>query len=418
MHFQTITDFSLIFKPFKETGLIAKAIENSIIKISELEIRDFGINKHNQIDDTPYGGGTGMLLRPEPAYHAIKQAKQNDPNAIVIAFSPSAKKLEQKTIKDLTEKQRSKNSGFIFLCNRYEGVDERILENYVDYTFSLGDFILMGSEVAAMSFIEASSRLLPGAIGNQNSVIEESFSSNLLEHSQYTKPQEFLDHQVPEILTSGDHQKIDNWKKENALIKTAKNRPDLLSLQDVPFGNLSVALVHFPVKNKNGEIITSSITNIDIHDIARSAKTFGIKNFYVVHPTKAMQLLIGKIAEHWNTGYGSVFNPKRKMALSTMKMVNDIDEIFSDIKESEGINPKLVVTSAQKYPNSISNLELKSKIFSEKQHYVLVLGTGWGLAEKVVQKADYVLEPILGRGDYNHLSVRAAAAIMFSRVMG
>lgn len=181
---------------------------------------------------------------------------------------------------------------------------------------------------------------------------------------------------------------------------------------------LYIVLLHYPVLDKNGQIVTTAVTNMDIHDIARSAHTFGVRRFFVVTPVRTLQALAEKIIEHWETGYGSTYNVTRKKALAHVTLQSDLDGALIDIERMSGRRPLVVVTSARPHADSIGFAALRRRLESSTEPCVLVLGTGWGLAPEVLDHADLRLEPILGTGDYNHLSVRAAAAIMLDRLRG
>jgi hypothetical protein len=181
--------------------------------------------------------------------------------------------------------------------------------------------------------------------------------------------------------------------------------------------NLYLALAHYPVINKRGDIIASALTNLDIHDISRAAKTYGVKSFYVVTPLSDQKVLAKKIIAHWTGGAGAVYNPDRRSALELIKVKDSIIDVAEDIKDIENSYPKTVTTSARKYPASIDYAEFRGFLENGVPH-LLIFGTAWGLAESLISETDFVLEPITGTTDYNHLSVRSAAAIILDRLMG
>ena len=412
MHYQVLTIFPELFEPLRHHGLTARAIEQNLIRLQTTQLRNYAINTQGQIDDTPYGGGSGMVLRCESAVAAINDARTKCPGAKVVLLSPRGTPFNSKLANEL-----SQNEGLILLPYRYEGVDQRINDHYVDLEVSMGDFVLMGGEVAAMAVIEATSRFIPGVLGNPESTQEESFQNNLLEYPQYTKPREFEGHTVPEVLLSGDHARIEEFRKEQSHTVTKMRRPELLGNQAASC-NINVALIHHPVLNKEGKVVTSSITNLDVHDIARSAKTYGVSNYYVVHPTKTMRRLIEKICEHWDKGYGSTYNPNRKDALSTIDILPDFDDVLRSIEMREGMPPKIIVTSAKDAPGVCSYAELRAELATTSVPHLILFGTGWGMTDDLMQRADYRLAPIEGFTEYNHLSVRAAAAITMDRLLG
>lgn len=415
---QVLTLFPELFEPFQRCGLVSRAIDEHSISFAARQLRDFAINTHGQVDDTPYGGGSGMVLRCESASAAINAAKQNDPGAKVVLFTPRGKVFTQRLAREIASDCQTTGRGLILLCSRYEGVDERICEKYVDLEICMGDYILMGGEVPAMAFTEAITRLLPGVLNNPESIVQESFEQPMLEYPQFTKPAEFEGQDVPAVLLSGNHAEIEKWRASRAMDDTKHRRPDLLREPITPAGELSVALIHYPVLDKRGDIITSSITNIDVHDIARSSRTFGLARFYVVHPVKLLRKLVQKICDHWETGYGLQYNPNRSDALSKVSLVPDFDDVLLDIESRTGKMPKIIASSARPHPKNVSAEELRRLLMTDADPHLLLLGTGWGLSPQMMDRATYYLEPIVGPTDYNHLSVRAAAAIMFHELLG
>jgi len=223
MKFEIITLFPEMFSAIKEEGVIARAIKKSIISISEWQLRDFSANKYKNIDDKPYGGGAGMVMQVKPIRDCIAKIKEQNPETKVIYLSPQGQQLNQ----SLVEKLASFNS-LTLLCGRYEGVDERIIENDIDYEVSIGDYVISGGELAAMVLIDSVSRRLPNVLGNQDS-LKDSFTDGLLDYPHYTRP-EIVDGQaVPELLLGGNQAKIDAWRHEQSVEKTNQKRPDLLT---------------------------------------------------------------------------------------------------------------------------------------------------------------------------------------------
>lgn len=181
--------------------------------------------------------------------------------------------------------------------------------------------------------------------------------------------------------------------------------------------NIYVALIHFPVMNKRGEVIASAVTNLDLHDIARASATFGVKNFFVVTPIEDQKDLSSRVMAHWIEGFGGEYNPDRKKALSIVKITDSVEETVLEIEKLEGRKPNVIATCAKLCDGALSFMELRNR-FSSGEPYLLMLGTGWGLSPSLIEGASAVLEPISGNTDYNHLSVRAAAAIMLDRLLG
>ena len=223
MRFNIITLFPEMFSAIKEEGVIARAIKKSIISIEEWQLRDFSENKYKNVDDKAYGGGAGMVMQVKPIRDCIKKIKEQEPKTKVIYVSPQGEPLNQ----NLVEKLSSFES-LTLLCGRYEGVDERIIENDVDLEVSIGDYVISGGELAAMVLIDSVSRRLPNVLGNKDS-LSDSFVDNLLDYPHYTRPESIDGDIVPEVLLSGNQAKIDAWRLEQAKNKTKQKRPDLLS---------------------------------------------------------------------------------------------------------------------------------------------------------------------------------------------
>ena len=219
MKFDVLTLFPEMFEILNQS-IIGKAIEKKLIDINLINIRDFSKDKHKKVDDTPYGGGAGMVMKPDVVYDAYKSIK--DKNAKVIYMSPQGKELNQKKVEELL-----KESHLIILCGHYEGIDQRVLDKIVDEEISIGDYVLTGGEIPAMVLIDSVSRYVKGVL-KEESIKEESFSNGLLEYPQYTRPEEFEGMKVPEVLLSGHHENIEKWRKEKTLEITKKRRPELL----------------------------------------------------------------------------------------------------------------------------------------------------------------------------------------------
>ena len=222
MKFDIITLFPEMFSAIKEEGVIARAMKKSLISIKTWQLRDFSSNKYKNVDEKPYGGGAGMVIQVKPIRDCICKIKQSSPNTKVIYLSPQGKKLDQNLVEELTTFE-----SITMLCGRYEGVDERVIENDIDFEISIGDYVISGGELAAMVVIDAISRRLPGVLGNEVS-LKDSFTDNLLDCPHYTRPEVIDGQTVPEVLLSGNQAKINAWRKEQSIKKTKQKRPDLL----------------------------------------------------------------------------------------------------------------------------------------------------------------------------------------------
>ena len=218
MNFDVLTLFPEMFQAL-EQSIIGKAKEKNLININLVNIRDFSKDKHKKVDDTPYGGGAGMVIRPDVVYDAFKSLKSE--NAKVLYMSPQGNILNQKKVEDLSKEQH-----LIILCGHYEGIDQRVIDKIVDEEISIGDYVLTGGELPAMVLIDTVSRYVEGVI-NQNSIEEETFSNGLLEYPQYTRPEIFEGEKVPDVLLSGHHKNIEKWRQDKSIELTKKKRPDL-----------------------------------------------------------------------------------------------------------------------------------------------------------------------------------------------
>jgi tRNA (guanine37-N1)-methyltransferase len=215
MKIQIITLFPEMFHGVLSTSMLRKAQEEKLIQYELINLRDFGIGPRRQVDDTPYGGGDGMVLRPEPLFAAVEHAKEKDPDAQVILMTPRGKLFSQEIAREFAATE----TGLVIICGRYEGYDERIT-TLVDEQLSIGEYVLTGGELPALVVVDAISRLIPGVLGGETSAIKESFSkSGETEHPHFTRPEDFRGLKVPEVLLSGDHKKIETWRRSNSRSK-------------------------------------------------------------------------------------------------------------------------------------------------------------------------------------------------------
>ncbi len=224
MQIDVITIFPEMIDFPMNLSIIGKAREKGLLKLQIHNLRDFSGNKHYSVDDTPYGGGPGMVMKVEPFVNAVKSLNlEKNQETKVILMSPQGQTLNQDKVVEFSKLKR-----LVILCGHYEGIDERVKELVVDEEISIGDYILTGGELGAMVIIDAVTRLLPNVLGHDESILEESFTNGLLEYPHYTKPREYMGLKVPEVLLSGNHAKIDKWRRQQSLVRTAKKRPDLL----------------------------------------------------------------------------------------------------------------------------------------------------------------------------------------------
>lgn len=428
MRYDILTIFPEFFESPFSFGILRKAQEKGLIQINTVDIRNFAEDKHRRVDDSPYGGGGGMVMKPEPLGRAIEAAKAESAKSLVVLATPQGEKFSDRIAREFSGYEQ-----IVIICGRYEGIDERVRKLYVDREISIGDYVLSGGEYAASVIIDAVSRFVPGVLGNEASPYDDSFADGLLEHPQYTRPEEYKGENVPEVLLSGNHKEVEKWKKEESIKRTLLRRHDLLDKtklspeeqklieqlkrEKAPSFKLYIALVHYPVYNKGLEIITTAFTNLDVHDIARAGRTYGVKAFFLAHPVEEQRVLIKRVLGYWIGGPGADYNPSRNEALNIVRLKSSLDEILEDIEKLEGSRPKIIATDARSRENMVGYSELREKIFAGNEPYLILFGTGWGIAKEVINSSDYVLKPIYGIDGYNHLSVRSAAAIILDRLL-
>jgi tRNA (guanine37-N1)-methyltransferase len=429
MDFEVVTLFPEMFESFLAAGLLGKAVKNGTVKVAFTNPRDFAPGAHRKVDDTPYGGGVGMVMQAPILVEAIEAAVAARGPAHRVLLTPVGKPLTQARVRELAAKPR-----VLLVCGRYEGVDERVRALAIDEEISLGDFVLTGGEPAAMALVDAVARYVPGVLGDATSADDESFSAGRLEYPQYTRPPEFRGQAVPEILLSGDHAKIRAWRDAESLERTRTRRPDLLASERAATdervdgaaaaalaSRTHVALVHHPVYDKNHKVVTTAVTNLDVHDIARAARTFALAGYVLVSPIAAQRELIGRIIGHWTDadGEGRAHNSKRSEALANVSCVASLDDAIAQVAAAHGgERPFVVATAARGRANTLGTAELVRVRSGETRPVLIVFGTGWGLTDEVFTKVDATLHPIKGATEYNHLSVRAAVAIVLDRFFG
>jgi tRNA (guanine37-N1)-methyltransferase len=423
---EIVTLFPELFDSFFRAGLLGKAVAAGLVEIHFTNPRDFTADKHRSVDDAPYGGGVGMVMMAPPLVAAIEAATGARGPAQRILLTPTGAPLTQARVRELARLPR-----LLLVCGRYEGVDERVRELAIDEELSLGDFVLTGGEPAAMALVDAVARYVPGVLGDATSTDDESFSAGLLEYPQYTRPAEFRGLAVPDVLLAGHHEKIRAWRRAAAEARTRARRPDLWA-RVAPAeaaapgaGALAArtytALMHHPVYDKSRRVVSTSITNLDIHDIARASRTFGLAGYYVVTPIGAQRELAARIIGHWTEGDGLHMNDKRSDALGLVHTAADLDEVLATIAADHGgARPYVVATAARGGHATVSFADLRAARLAdpEARPMLVLFGTGWGLVDEVFSRVDATLDPIHGGTDYNHLSVRAAAAIVLDRLFG
>jgi len=223
MRFDVITIFPEIFSGVFDFGIIRRAVEAGLIEIHVHDLRDYTLDRHRQVDDRPFGGGAGMVMKPEPLFSAVEAITNQESDVSVVLLSPQGRLFDQRVAEEYSRKQH-----LVLICGRYEGVDERVVEHLSTDELSIGDYVLSGGEIPAMVVVDAATRLIPGALGCGESAQRESFIDGLLDYPHYTRPADYRGMKVPEVLLSGNHAEIDRWRRDEALKKTLRRRPDLI----------------------------------------------------------------------------------------------------------------------------------------------------------------------------------------------
>jgi len=423
--FTVVTLLPELIEPALAAGVVGRARETGVFEVATVNPREFTSDKHRTVDDTPYGGGPGMVMKPEPLLAALGKAGPGHR----ILLSPAGAPLTQARVRELATLEH-----LVLVCGRYEGIDQRVVELGIDEELSIGDFVLSGGELGALVIIDAVARYVPGVLGEATSVDDESFSAGLLEYPQYTRPLELEGKAVPPILTSGNHAAIAGWRRTQAMQRTAARRPDLWrAFQPSPAdakllakagvtpvrARTHVALVHHPVVDRNAKIVTTALTSFDVHDIARSAMTYGLANYHVVTPVTSQRDKAVFIAAQW---MGDAQGEHRARALELVRVAASVDEVVAELTARYGVAPIVVASSARtdSFPGVPRRTAagLVAELEFLAQPMLVLLGTGWGLADALIPSVSRVVAPIEGASDWNHLSVRSAAAILLDRMFG
>lgn len=428
MNISILSVFPQLYQPFLQTSLIRRAQEQKLV---QFDLADFFscVAPKERIDSPTFGHGAGMLLKPDVVQKGIESLEDKHGKAYKIFFSPHGKKLDQKLFTQIAHDLESKGH-LMLIPARYEGMDARVEEHYADQVISVGDFVLMGGDLPAMTLLEGLLRLIPGVVGKQESVTADSFSGPFVDYPEYTMPVIWQDRQVPEVVRSGNHAAIAQWREAQAIERTVKGHFEWLRqhqlsdaqkktvLNAIP--NHYVALMHSEVVTGDGDRIgNTSVTSIDIHDIARSSKTYGIKNYFIVTALLDQQKIVRKLLDFWQTGGGVDYNANRHEAVRQVELVDALQVAIDSIEKKEGVKPLVIATSARatEHVQQITYYDQET-VWAHKRPVLLIFGTGKGLADELLARCDYLLVPVEGLTSYNHLSVRSAVAIILDRWLG
>lgn len=420
-----LTVFPDLYEIFLKTSLLKRAQETMSFSVAGFS--SF-CDPKERIDGPTAGHGAGMALRPEVLERAIEAREKDHGKAFKIFVTPQGKKLDASQVKKLAQVIQSQEH-IMFVAGRYEGIDQRVHDEYADLEISIGDYVLMGGDLPVMVLLEAALRHVEGIVGQKESVEQDSFSGSFFDYPTYTvPPRVWKGRAIPEVLLSGNHKVMNEWRREVSAENTIKKnflwirqhckdaKDKLLVEQKLPAHY--VVLMHDQVVVQEGMVGTSSVTSLDIHDIARSSKTYGIKNYFVVTPLIDQQKIVSKILEFWNTS-GIEYNKQRHTAVKEVELKENLQAVIAAITEKEGKAPVVIATSAQAGDQAqrITYYD-QSVVWAQERPVLFIFGTAKGLSDELIKQCDYLLLPIEGFTSFNHLSVRSAVAIILDRWLG
>ncbi len=425
------TLFPLLYQNFLTTSLVKRAIDKKIFSVSILNMFD-AVPPGKRIDSPIVGHGAGMLLGApileKTIESVVTQNKGKKP--FTIFFSPHGKQLNQTILKDLSSRIKIEEKNLLLLSGRYEGFDARAEEAYADEIISIGDYVLCGGDLPVMVFIEGFIRLLNGVVGNQDSVNSDSFSDALLDCPHYTAPDIWHDKKIPSILKTGNHKAIADWRTEQAIDRTLISNWSWVRKQKISqslkkkikekIPNHYCALLHNDVILKDGSVGNSTITSIDIHDIARSSKTYGVKKYFLITRLAAQSQLAENFLDFWKDEEAVFLNRSRAEVLASVTVKKEIKDCVEYIEKIEGVSPILVVTSSRReIPHErMITFHDQGKLWREKRPILFIFGTSHGINPEVMDNCDYRLVPLEGLEEFNFLSVRSAVGIVLDRWLG
>ncbi|MGB8468256.1 MAG: tRNA (guanosine(37)-N1)-methyltransferase TrmD [Candidatus Babeliales bacterium] len=422
-----ITSFPDLYSPFLQTSLVGRARDTELVTVSLVNLLDYVASKE-RIDAPTFGPGPGMLIKPTVVEAAIGHAEKEG-TAFRIFFSPQGTKLNSTVLRTIQQKVADRNNHLMLVTARYEGMDARVEEEYADMVISIGDYVLMGGDLPAMVLLESLFRFVPGVIGNEQSITQDSFAGPFVDYPEFTQPVVWHNKEVPAIIRSGNHGTIKQWRREAQAAKTVKQHFQWLRTYPLNGEDKALAaryipahytvLMHSDVLLPHEGVGTTSVTSIDIHDGARSAHTYGIKNYCIVTPLLDQQTIVRTLLDFWHEGAGKEYNPHRHEALKDVLLMSAFDEVVAHIEQVEGKKPLVIATSAKEVSGvPMASYYDQERVWVHARPVLLVFGTGKGLSQSFLERCDYVLPPLVGFTEFNHLSVRAAMAIVFDRWLG
>lgn len=428
MRVSILTVFPNLYDQFLKTSLIGRAIQNNILQCDVDSFFSY-VEPKERIDAPTFGHRSGLLIRPDVIAKGIEAKEKTYGKAYKIFFSPQGQHLDQRLLKKVHAEIQAHHDHVMLIPSRYEGMDQRVEDHYADLVISMGDFVVMGGDIPAMLFLEGLTRLIPGVVGKQESVEQESFSGPFLDYPEYTVPVSWQGEEVPAVVRSGNHAKIDEWREERAAQKTVMTnfawlRSSVMSDKQKEVAESYIprhycALLHSDIILPNDEIGTTSVTSLDIHDIARSAKTYGLKKYFIVTPLIDQQKIVTRLLDFWKSSSGIDYNKNRHDAICLVELSESLDDAIAAIEKIEGKRPIVLATSARAdQSDRLITFYDQTKVWQQDRPVLIIFGTGRGMSSALIEKADFLLVPVEGFSDFNHLSVRSAVAIILDRWLG
>ncbi|HEV2601700.1 MAG TPA: tRNA (guanosine(37)-N1)-methyltransferase TrmD [Candidatus Babeliales bacterium] len=428
MNISILSVFPELYTSFLTTSLMHRAQERGLVSISVESFFSYAEPKE-RIDAPTFGHGDGMLLRPDIVEKAIEDRERLHGKALKIFFSPHGKKLTQRELQRLVERMQQ-TEHVLCVAGRYEGMDARVEQEYADEIVSIGDYVLMGGDLPVMVMLEGALRLIPGVISKPQSVARDSFQGALVDYPEYTAPVVWRDKQVPEVVRSGNHALLEEWRCEQSVERTLFQHFDWLResiITEKEKKQVQAIMPHHYVVLAHGDVLvgperekgTTSVTSIDIHDIARSSATYGIKQFFIVTPLADQHRIVTTLLDFWQKGAGIEYNRVRHTAINQVSVLDTIEDAIAAIVKREGLYPLLVATSARQteHMGQITYYD-QAVAWETRRPLLFIFGTGQGLTKELIDRCDYLLPPVAGFSDFNHLSVRSAVAIVLDRWLG
>lgn len=424
MNISIVSLFPRIYDQFLTTSLVQRAQEQAGVAISVSDLFSFCATKE-RVDGHTFGPGSGMVIRPEVVERAVDARQAEAGPAYKVFFSPHGETLTQPLLEQMYHEIQAYQHMALFPA-RYEGMDSRIEQVYADRVISIGTYVLMGGDLPAMVLLEALLRYVPGVVGKESSVQHESFMGPFVDYPAYTRPVTWQGITVPDVLRSGDHRAIQAWRMEQAVQRTVTRHFSWLAMHQLTSDQKAVVRRHIPphyivlmhtdVELPDGRVGETSVTSIDMHDIARSARTYGVEQVFIVTPLVDQQKIAHRLLEYWQES-GAEQNVNRHDALARVTVAESLDSVISKIQEVYA-HPCFIATTARAHDTNTITYYDQDTVWQQHDAVVCLLGTARGLSAHVRDRCTYTLDPVVGLTTFNHLSVRSAAAVILDRWLG